>query len=533
MKAPSLAPSLEPTISPSQVPTPLPTVVCYPGQYLDTQLDICASCSAGRYANVSQPPWPSSCTLCEGGTYTSQPASSFCHACPVGKLSSAERTGCITCSAGQFTLNKTSCIDCESGAYAPQALAGSCLLCGAGSHTSKQKRATTCTPCDAGSFSSAQSVNCTLCSAGRFSGSGTSTCEACSAGKAAEEPGASGCATCQAGRFSLSEAQLCELCPKGKSSTANSQTCTSCAAGSVSSNEGSAQCIACAAGTYSSSSASVNCTACAPGTAQGATEQSSCIACSSGTYSQFYGQASCSSCTGNSFSFKEAASCTRCLKKYFYFDGSCLPCPEGTNCDVDGMSTIDDLLILPGWWRISEATDEVRQCTHGSLACRGGLNFSKGYCTDGHDSTLCAVCSDGYFFHPKESKCLSCDNMPGPGELWLSSPPLILFTILSIVFLAFIVSMSCISDRSAVDKRKKRIHRGAWVERKVDKFNDSAFLAVDLLSQMKGGSVKLKALTSFFQIAQKIGVSFYFFDNYFIISTTKVISCSFYVAVQL
>ena len=46
------------------------------------------------------------------------------------------------------------------------------------------------------------------------------------------------------------------------------------------------------------------------------------------------------------------------------------------------------------------------------------------------------------------------------------------------------------------------------MEQKVDKFNDSAFFVVSLFAQLKEGSLKLKALTSFFQIAQNVGVSF-------------------------
>ena len=303
--------------------------------------------------------------------------------------------------------------------------------------------------------------------------SGTSTCEVCSTGKVAEKPGASGCATCQAGQYSLAEAQFCELCPKGKSSIANSKACTSCSAGYYSSNEGSVMCIACAAGSYSSALDSVNCSLCAPGTAQGATGQASCVACSPGAFSGAYGESSCSSCSGNRFSFTGAASCSRCLKDYYYFEGFCLPCPSGTNCDVDGVSTLIDLLIQPGWWRISEETDEIRQCAHGSLACRGGLNFSEGYCTDGHQGILCAVCSDDYYFDSEESRCIVCAHLPGPGQLWMSSPPLILFSIIVFCFLAFIIIMSCVSNRSAMNKRRQR---SAWIERFIDRLNDAASL---------------------------------------------------------
>ena len=88
----------------------------------------------------------------------------------------------------------------------------------------------------------------------------------------------------------------------------------------------------------------------------------------------------------------------------------------------------------------------------------------------------------------------------------MSSPPLILFSIIVFCFLAFIIIMSCVSDRSAMNKSRQR---SAWIERFRDRLNDPASFAVDVLSQLRGGNVKLKALTSFFQIAQTIGVSFF------------------------
>jgi len=501
--APIFVPSPTPSTHPTLAPTPAPTVVCQPGQYFTLESNLCTSCDVGRFANVSKPPWPSTCTLCEAGTYASQTASTYCKACPEGKLSSVERIGCVTCLAGQYTLNKATCEDCESGSYAPQALIGACLPCGAGSHTKELKAATTCTPCDAGSFSSAKSANCTLCAVGRCSGSGLSTCESCSAGKAAEEVGSSGCSTCQAGQFSSADASTCDLCAEGKSSAAGSQACESCRAGFAAPQAGSARCVACAAGSYSSSEASVNCISCSPGKAQGATGQSVCIACNPGKYSEAYGEASCSSCSGNRYSFEEAALCTYCLKEYFYFEGSCLLCPEGTTCGEDGTSTLYDLQIQPGWWRISDETVEVHQCAHRSLSCQGGLNFSEGYCADGHQGILCAVCSDGYYFDPEESTCLLCDDLPSPGQLWLSSPPLISFSVLSFIFIASIISASCTSD---MVEMKKRRQRSMHMEKFLVKNSGLVKIFRGLLSHAKGGKVKLKALVSFFQIAQNIGV---------------------------
>jgi hypothetical protein len=192
------------------------------------------------------------------------------------------------------------------------------------------------------------------------------------------------------------------------------------------------------------------------------------------------------------------------LKDFFSSsEESCLQCPEGTSCDVDGNSTLEDLFLQPGWWRISASTDEIHRCPHGLLACRGGLAFQAGYCTDGHQGVLCAVCADDYFFDTGEATCLSCNDLPGLGELWLSSPPLISFSVLCAIFFGFVVKISCASNLEEINKRMQQSKK---IEQHVERITGLVSFAKDIMSQVKGGQVKLKALTSFFQIAQNIGV---------------------------
>jgi hypothetical protein len=195
------------------------------------------------------------------------------------------------------------------------------------------------------------------------------------------------------------------------------------------------------------------------------------------------------------------------LRKYFYDalnERVCVKCPEGTLCDVDGNATLAGLVLQPGWWRLSESSDEVHRCPHGSLACRGGLSFTDGYCTDGHQGPLCAVCTKNYYFSPDESKCVSCEDLPDLGDLWLASPPLIAFSILVVIFLGFIVKVTCASNLSEMNKR---IQQGKVIEKHVERITGLVGFARELLAHLKGGKLKLKALTSFFQIAQNVPVS--------------------------
>jgi len=192
------------------------------------------------------------------------------------------------------------------------------------------------------------------------------------------------------------------------------------------------------------------------------------------------------------------------LKDYFYSSEKiCSHCPEGASCDVDGNSTLEDLFLQPGWWRISATTDEIRRCPRGSLACQGGLAFQAGYCTDGHQGVLCAVCADDYYFDPEEATCLLCESLPGLGELWLSSPPLISFSVLCAILLGFLVKISCASKLEEINKR---VRKSKKVGEHVERITGLVRFAKYIMSQVKGGKMKLKALTSFFQIAQNIGV---------------------------
>ena len=81
-------------------------------------------------------------------------------------------------------------------------------------------KATTCTACDAGSYSSGRAVNCTVCPAGTSSGSRDSSCESCEAGTFADdEVGATACLKCStekgAGYWSSVGATECDQAAEG------------------------------------------------------------------------------------------------------------------------------------------------------------------------------------------------------------------------------------------------------------------------------------------------------------------------------
>jgi hypothetical protein len=94
---PTSAPSPVPSLSPTPLPTLVPTVLCASGTYYDG-LE-CQNCDIGRYSdnNNNSAPWPTNCTLCPAGRYTTEVGSPSCLVCDTGKLSTPTRHTCKDC----------------------------------------------------------------------------------------------------------------------------------------------------------------------------------------------------------------------------------------------------------------------------------------------------------------------------------------------------------------------------------------------------------------------------------------------------
>ena len=111
-------------------------------------------------------------------------------------------------------------------------------------------------------------------------------------------------------------------------------------------------------------------------------------------------QTSCLKCSteedagyGTGYSSPEgAATCSRCTAGYCRDNsGRCQACPDGADCSTEG-STLEGLILLPGYWRTDSTSWELLQC-HYPDACLGG-NDTNRYCDpDGYVQTFyCNVC---------------------------------------------------------------------------------------------------------------------------------------------
>ena len=67
-------------------------------------------------------------------------------------------------------------------------------------------------------------------------------------------------------------------------------------------------------------------------------------------------------------------------------DGECIGCPVGAVCNATGnaLATLD---VLPGYWRVSDASYKVLKCDFAE-ACVGGQDAHM-MCNDGFEGPYC------------------------------------------------------------------------------------------------------------------------------------------------
>ena len=95
---------------------------------------------------------------CPAGQFNIKTGQQNCTDCAEGKLSSNDRSACGDCPAGTYVSEKKSCEACEAGTYAPSAIDDDCIDCLEGFHTGVALGASTCSSCNAGTYSVGKQV---------------------------------------------------------------------------------------------------------------------------------------------------------------------------------------------------------------------------------------------------------------------------------------------------------------------------------------------------------------------------------------
>ena len=228
-----------------------------------------------------------------------------------------------------------------------------------------------CTPCEAGTFQSAQAATaCTLCAAGTFSSNAGATsldaCIPCPSGTNSSYTGASSpaaCRRCPVGTFAAAGAIACMQCRAGWfGDSLGASMCMSCGTGFFSTAVGASSngtCVRCPAGSFSTSTAAFTCTLCPSGSysdAVGATSAVACIGCDVGFYSSAAGAvgvSACTACGAGTFAPRQGFSFSIEGSNWEDAEAACAA-SGGHLASVDSEAERDQVLgILPeglDWW---------------------------------------------------------------------------------------------------------------------------------------------------------------------------------------
>ena len=108
----------------------------------------------------------------------------------------------------------------------------------------------------------------------------------------------------------------------------------------------------------------------------------------------------------------------RCVEGYYdainrLEDVACLPCPFGSVCQTSG-STLSTLPLLPGYWRTSNGSSDLRRCPDASspdtTACANVDGLLCKPWTTGPYCSLCNLTDGSRYFDVSQSACMPCGD---------------------------------------------------------------------------------------------------------------------------
>ena len=154
----------------------------------------CTVCGYGLFSSAIGATTPSTCKLCEAGSYASFDSVTVCTLCPAGKF--LPKTG---------SSSSAQCLECNAGEYSEFSGSANCTECAAG------------TSCDITGANSNSS--CVLCPIGKTSAPGAAACRKCTALESCYNW------ECLAGQYRKGD--ICSSCSKCKYANASNIRCTS------------------------------------------------------------------------------------------------------------------------------------------------------------------------------------------------------------------------------------------------------------------------------------------------------------------
>lgn len=354
-------------------------------------------CSPGSFVNATK------CSPCPDNSISTTPNAKECTACPLGFTPTKRRTQCQFCPAGRFisAADGFECIPCELGKYNPRPGATDCITCPDAQITFElgAKSVLECGFCPKGMFLlfGEFDVNCSFCPIGQFS----------------DEENATSCSVCEAGTFSNVGSSTCTPCPpgtRGLERPGKPPACPKCPKGTYQNAVGKLKCIPCPTGSKSirvrkkctptCKQGAKNCRFCPPGTGYNA-KTKSCNKCPKGMISKGNTSTPCWPCKNGLMPNKNQDRCI-CPDGLGFFDGACRQCPfnavvvNNVRCKCQG-----ELLLREN-----------------NCLCPSGMKpqgFSCVPCTAAERTELleqfrgpCAFCNIGRFWNEKARRCDRC-----------------------------------------------------------------------------------------------------------------------------
>ena len=380
---------------------------CAVGRYANTTGTVeCHDCGRGFFNAETSSISSSACIMCPAGYYSPVNATASCDGrCPVGSfnghLGAPSHSHCLDCVAGKFnpSLNASACVDCPSGKFSPAVAA---------------INETTCIDCEVGKQSeilgAASVTDCKMCVPGKYGDTkGSAECKYCTQGKygpSYEAIAESYCIDCVATKTSSGDFASC-VCASGFLSDELTGTCA-CSAG-LEWKAGS--CFPCLEGFFKPEAGLDLCTACNTFVA-GSTVTASLSSDGSKASNATIIATSVENCACPMFSFLLPLAHTNDDGSSLI--GSCVECPEGTDCNKVGVK-LHELPLLPDFWRSHNESFVVIPCKVEGACRPRTVNGTYDPCAAGHYGAMCSLCDEGY--SKVSGKCQVCEGGTSVGGL--------------------------------------------------------------------------------------------------------------------
>lgn len=130
----------------------------------------------------------------------------------------------------------------------------------------------------------------------------------------------------------------------------------------------------------------------------------------------------CASCPPPTHAAEGSRFCDSCQANFFSLPDTgdelaptdCQPCPDQVGFSCPTNTTLTNIGLSQGFWRLSPRSMTVYECLYGSngTACVGGSaagDRGDGYCLQGHHGPRCMLCTDAnQYFEPANGVCTIC-----------------------------------------------------------------------------------------------------------------------------